>query len=309
LLLTALFLRTNGLLPAAAAEKLPPVDSGKWTNKYDDHFRKWSKRYFGPNFDWRWFKSQAIVESGLKPNVKGPTGSRGVMQVQPVTFREIKEDNPHLLNINDPQSNIAAGIYYNRLMFEKWPDRRPLVNRISFMLGSYNVGYGGVLKAVERAEKAGKSGQRWQDVAGYVPKVTRNYVVLITRVMLGGGMTVVEGEGGADGPDRGEDENAQGLPSEARAQHQTSTLSTPAFTSARANSCAVCPVVITSSTTAMWRAPNGPSTRNAPFTFRRRSLADSWVWAAVGRTRWQRPYSMGMRQRRPIGRASSRAWL
>ena len=42
-----------------------PVDSDKWTDEYDRHFRKYSKRYFGPLFDWHWFKAQAIAESNL----------------------------------------------------------------------------------------------------------------------------------------------------------------------------------------------------------------------------------------------------
>jgi membrane-bound lytic murein transglycosylase F len=271
------------LMPLPAAEKkpsskLPPVHSGKWTHRYDSHFRKWSKRHFGPNFDWRWFKAQAIVESGLKPHVKGPTGSRGVMQIQPVTFRmikrEIKEDHPRLLDINDPQSNIVAGIYYNRLMFDQWADRYPLINRLSFMLASYNAGYGGVLEAVERAKRAGKSGKRWEDVARYVPKITRHYVSLIKQVMgAGASASAVEYD------DSGEPEDdaaitAQGLLSSARAQHHTSTLSTPALMSASVSSCTVCPVVITSSTIAT-RAASGPSTRNAPLTLRRRSRADS----------------------------------
>ncbi|MCK5784786.1 MAG: hypothetical protein KAH06_10080, partial [Desulfobacterales bacterium] len=36
--------------------------------KYDGYFSKYSKRYFGPGFDWRYFKAQAIAESRLKAN-------------------------------------------------------------------------------------------------------------------------------------------------------------------------------------------------------------------------------------------------
>ena len=30
--------------------------------KYDQYFSKYSKRYFGPGFDWHLFKAQAIAE-------------------------------------------------------------------------------------------------------------------------------------------------------------------------------------------------------------------------------------------------------
>ena len=34
--------------------------------KYDKYFSKYSKRYFGPAFDWRYFKAQAVAESPLE---------------------------------------------------------------------------------------------------------------------------------------------------------------------------------------------------------------------------------------------------
>ena len=49
-----------------------PLQSDKWTDKYDRHFKKYSKRYFGPHFEWRWFKSQGIAESNLKPDATSP---------------------------------------------------------------------------------------------------------------------------------------------------------------------------------------------------------------------------------------------
>ena len=42
------------------------VHSDNWTDEYDRHFKKYSKRYFGPLFDWHWFKAQSIAESNLK---------------------------------------------------------------------------------------------------------------------------------------------------------------------------------------------------------------------------------------------------
>ena len=54
----------------AFTQELPNVDSRKWTRKYDGHFRKYTKHFFGVGFDWKWFKAQAIAESNLKMKLK-----------------------------------------------------------------------------------------------------------------------------------------------------------------------------------------------------------------------------------------------
>ena len=72
-----------------------PVDSIHWTDKYDRHFKKYSKRYFGPLFNWQWFKAQAIAESALNNDAKSHVGARGLMQIMPDTFKDINKINPH----------------------------------------------------------------------------------------------------------------------------------------------------------------------------------------------------------------------
>jgi membrane-bound lytic murein transglycosylase F len=95
---------------AAAAVSLEHVDHPQWTRKYDKHFKKYAKHYFGPGTDWRWFKAQAIAESNLRPSAKNPSGATGIMQILPSTFREIRETNPHFASLREPRWNIAAGI-------------------------------------------------------------------------------------------------------------------------------------------------------------------------------------------------------
>ena len=46
--------------------------------KYDEFFKKYTARYFGNSADWRVFKAQAIVESGLRPTVVSPDIQEGL---------------------------------------------------------------------------------------------------------------------------------------------------------------------------------------------------------------------------------------
>ena len=159
----------------------------QWSDRYDLHFKKYSKRYFGPGFDWRWFKAQAIVESGLDPKATGPTGARGVMQIRPSTYAEIKEDNPHFLELEDPRWNIAAGIYYDRIMYKRWRKRIGGREHLFFAFGSYNAGYGRVSSAYRRAASSDGEVTSWAAVSPFAPRLTRQYVHRIRGLMGSGG--------------------------------------------------------------------------------------------------------------------------
>lgn len=173
------------LIPALAclmvvSVQARPVETGKWTDKYDRHFKKYSKRYFGPHFEWRWFKSQGIAESNLKVNAKSHMGARGIMQILPSTFDEIKTKNPTFLALNDPRWNIAAGIFYDRKLYRKWRKPLPSDERLFLAFSSYNAGYGRVLKAVKRT---GNKKYSWPEVKRYLPAETKGYVARIAELM------------------------------------------------------------------------------------------------------------------------------
>ncbi len=165
------------LLVLAASDK-DSVASSYWTTDYDEHFQKYTKRYFGPNFDWEWFKAQAIAESGLNPLAKSSTGAKGLMQILPSTYAEIRRSNPYFSNINDPRWNIAAGIYYDRTLYGAWPEI-PESDRLFFAFGSYNAGLGGMLGAYRRS---GNRARSWSQVEAFAPKETRNYVQRIRHL-------------------------------------------------------------------------------------------------------------------------------
>ena len=141
--------------------------------KYDTYFSKYSKRYFGPNFDWRHFKAQAIAESRLKAKAKSRVGALGLMQIMPKTFKEIARKNPSIKGTREqPRWNIAAGIYYDRVIWNTWKAERPFQDRINFMLGSYNAGKGNILKAQKIANKEGLDANLWESIELTLDKVT-----------------------------------------------------------------------------------------------------------------------------------------
>jgi membrane-bound lytic murein transglycosylase F len=155
-----------------------PVHSNKWTKKYDRHFKKYSKRYFGPLFDWHWFKSQAIAESGLNEKAESRVGARGLMQIMPTTFEEISDKIPHYMELDEPRWNIAAGIYYDRSLYRKFKEATEQ-ERLYLALASYNAGYGRILKARRRVENK----HSWDEVKKHVPGQTRAYVYRIRKLM------------------------------------------------------------------------------------------------------------------------------
>lgn len=141
--------------------------------QYDGVFKKYTKHYFGPGFDWRLFKSQAIAESRLKPDAKSPVGALGIMQIMPATYTEILKKNPDIKDgPRQPRWNIAAGIYYDKTIWNLWKAKRPFQDRIDFMFGSYNAGKGNVLRAQKVAEKQGLNPNLWGSIEISLPRVT-----------------------------------------------------------------------------------------------------------------------------------------
>ena len=144
--------------------------------KFDKHFTKYSKRYFGVAFDWHYFKAQAIAESQLDENARSAVGAVGVMQVMPQTFADIVRKNSAIRGgLEQPRWNIAAGIWYDRQNFVMWRAPRSLVDRIKFMFGSYNAGGGNILRAQRLALADGLAGTSWASIEARLSAVTGRY--------------------------------------------------------------------------------------------------------------------------------------
>ncbi|MBI3567766.1 MAG: transglycosylase SLT domain-containing protein [Gemmatimonadetes bacterium] len=142
-------------------------------SRYDGTFRKYSKRYFGAAFDWRFFKAQGLAESGLDATARSRVGARGVMQLMPSTFRDIQSKRPEFSSIDDPEWNIAAGIMHDRYLWKLWLTQIPDGDRPSFMFASYNAGEGTIARATNVARASALDGVRWSSIEQVAPNVPR----------------------------------------------------------------------------------------------------------------------------------------
>jgi len=156
-----------------------------WSKKYDRHFKKNTKHYFGLGFDWHWFKAQGIAESGLNPKAKSSVGAIGIMQIMPRTYDEIVTSQKNLGEINDPRWNIAAAIYYNRQLYKRWGKRKITKDeRLKFTFASYNAGFTRILKSRNKALLKKKDISKWDNVAPFSPAATRHYVNRIDKLVI-----------------------------------------------------------------------------------------------------------------------------
>lgn len=167
----------------------------KISERYDPTFRKYTKRFFGPAFDWRYFKAQGFAESGLNSRAKSWVGARGVMQLMPSTYREIASHRPEFGTIDQPEWNIAAGVMHDRYLWDLWQREVPDDERHRFMFASYNAGEGTIGRAFGVAkskigsptwssvEQIAPTVQRWRylETLGYVRRIDSTYAALSNR--------------------------------------------------------------------------------------------------------------------------------
>ena len=188
LVIPALVILLPSIALAAANSKRHDIKSKAWTSKYDKYFRKYTKRYFGPGFDWHWFKSQGVAESGLRENAISSTGAVGIMQILPSTYADIHKKSPYLSSgtLSDPRWNIAAGIFYDRILYKRWLktlDKSSPENDLYMTFASYNAGHGRITRVLNKTKKQKGNIEGWEDIKQHVPSQTRHYVKRIKFLM------------------------------------------------------------------------------------------------------------------------------
>jgi membrane-bound lytic murein transglycosylase F len=153
----------------AAAHAQRKVDA----DRYDQTFRKYSKRYFGVGYDWRIFKAQALAESEMNPNAKSWVGARGLMQLMPSTYKDIQSRATGFGSIDDPEWNIAAGIMHDRSLWRRWERDSIATDRREFMFASYNAGEGTIMNAQRACVARSLDRRAWTSVETVAPEVPR----------------------------------------------------------------------------------------------------------------------------------------
>ena len=147
--------------------------AARQSKRFDGIFQKYAKRYFGAGTDWRWFKAQGMAESDLTPTARSRVGARGIMQLMPSTYGQIKSALPRFGKIDDPEWNIAAGILHDHDLWELWNRDVPEDQRWAFMFASYNAGEGTIMRARRTAAAERLDQSRWPAIERVAPKVER----------------------------------------------------------------------------------------------------------------------------------------
>ena len=163
--------RAVALVVAAALVAVAVISSNAFgatgTDRYDRYFRHYGHRFFARAVDWRWFKAQAMAESGLDPEAVSPAGALGLRQSMPATSSELAA----ALRIRDlplrPRHAVMMGIFYDRRLWGLW-GAYGYRDRLSMTWASYNAGPGNI----RRARRQAPCGDRWPCVAMVLDLVT-----------------------------------------------------------------------------------------------------------------------------------------
>ncbi len=130
--------------------------SGDHLSPYDNFIKEGSKIL---NWDWRLLASLIYQESEFKPNVRSWVGAYGLMQMMPSTLEKYNLDSTA-----SPYEQIIAGAKYLKHLDEQLPeDITDSVERIKFVMASYNAGIAHILDARRLAEKYDKDPNIWTD--------------------------------------------------------------------------------------------------------------------------------------------------
>src|SRR6266550_1292698 len=113
------------------------------------------------NWDWRLLASQAFQESRFKPDAHSWAGAVGLMQLMPATAKQYG-----VKDALDPADNVQGAVKFLKWLDGFWRERvTDDIERLKFVLASYNCGAGHVQDAQRLTEKYGGNPQSWDDVS------------------------------------------------------------------------------------------------------------------------------------------------
>ena len=110
------------------------------------------------NWDWRLLAALMFQESRFDPQTTSWAGAQGLMQVMPATGASFGVND-----LFDPEENMRAGTAYLKRLQGMWEGIPDTLDRMKFILASYNAGPGHVMDAQRIAEKLGKDPKIWDE--------------------------------------------------------------------------------------------------------------------------------------------------
>lgn len=127
---------------------------------FDPLLKRESRRL---GWDWRLLAALVYTESQFDPEAESEVGAYGLMQIIPETA-----DQFHVFDYFQPDSNVYVGVEYLRYL-NKYFTPYPIdsLERVKFILASYNAGPGHTLDAMRLAEKYGKNPYLWDHHVDY----------------------------------------------------------------------------------------------------------------------------------------------
>ena len=141
--------------------------TGGGISSYDDQIKKYSKNI---GWDWRLSASLIYQESQFNPNANSWANAAGLMQLMPSTAKQLGVED-----VYNPDQNLKAGFKYLGFLNDLWYDSIPdSVERIKFILASYNVGQGHIADARGLTEKYGGDPDVWDNNVEYYLEMKSN---------------------------------------------------------------------------------------------------------------------------------------
>ncbi|MEX2116181.1 MAG: transglycosylase SLT domain-containing protein [Bacteroidota bacterium] len=145
--------------------------------KYGPIIQKYAYSY---QVDWRLVLAVMKQESSFRPKVVSSKGAYGLMQIMPVTAKEVTE-KIGVKNAKSPYNNIKAGIFHLKSLYRHFDDSQG-DERIKLSLAAYNAGLNRIKDAQDVARFMGDDPNTWKGVKDALPMLTKRYRTLHARV-------------------------------------------------------------------------------------------------------------------------------
>ena len=151
--------------------------SGNRISVYDDVLKIEGAKL---GWDWRMLAAMCYQESRFNPKADSWAGAFGLMQLMPLTAERFGVDS----TMREGR-NIEAGAKFLGYLERLWGDKVPdSLERVKFILASYNVGQGHVLDAMNLAHELGYENKVWDDnveMALYLKSNPKYYSMDVVR--------------------------------------------------------------------------------------------------------------------------------